>query len=154
MADDAREETDDDPIEVDHDSMRPNRGGPEVPREHVEHRDVESQDDVGDDEEWEELPIEQSRPRLSDTQFGLASFFLLTTMCGVYFYFEKTFHGEFGKHALGVLILVFGIVFPAIAFTFWLLRLCMSFAEPFGTILMMAVIAGAITLGMLMIWGF
>lgn len=112
--------------------------------EEVDIEDVDNEEDAS----------EASRPLLRDTQFRLASFFVLTAVCGVYFFLERTFHGEFGKHALGATVLIFGVAVPAIAFTFWVLRACLSVAQPFGTILLMAVIGGAIALGLMLISGF
>jgi hypothetical protein len=111
-------------------------------------------DDTGeevDDEEVEETEVDAAAPRppLRDTQFRLASFFVLTAVAAVYFFLEKTYHGEFGTHALGAVILIFGVVLPVFGFIFWLLRACFSVREPWGTLLLIAIIGGAIALGLL-----
>jgi hypothetical protein len=69
-------------------------------------------------------------------QFSLAALFWLMTVCGVYFFLEKTHGGMFGLHALAAAGLLFGVGLPVVWFLLWAMHRLIEFGTWVGMLLL------------------
>ena len=120
--------------------------------------DGDSDDCVSDESDLDDVSekpwLLDSDPPLKDSQFGLRALFALTTACGLYFFLERVFQGQFAFHALAALALALGVAAPIAWLLMGFLRLAMSVREPFGTLLLMSGICGLVLWGLTAMFGF
>jgi len=116
-------------------------------------READSDSDDSADAEEKDWLFEADPP-LGETQFGLRALFSLTAACGCYFLLERIFQGQFALHTLGGIALTLGLVVPLFWVVTGFMGLVFQVREPFGTLLLIGSICGAVLFGLFGMFGF
>jgi hypothetical protein len=102
---------------------------------------------IDEEPDWLDEPEdsdEQSRRQLRAHQLSLMGLFALVTVCGVYFFLERTHRGQFGLHALAGVAVVVVLALPALWLAAWVARAIIDAEVSIMITLVVVAIVGAV----------